>query len=196
MRNEKKWSIDHTNSSITFKVRHSMIANIKGMFKTFGANIYSLSNDFKTTEIDLWIDTTSINTGDVLRDEHLKGIDFLDSKNYKKIRFVSSSIKKIDDTSFELYGDLTIKKITKRIKLDAQLGGILTDYLGNEHAGFLITGTIQRNEWGLVLNSFVDAGGFIVGEEIKIACEIELRSPLLYEVTDRFVPAFNESGVL
>ncbi|MBK9508420.1 MAG: YceI family protein [Cytophagaceae bacterium] len=76
MTNQTKWSIDQAHSDITFRIRHLMIAHVKGAFKTFDANIYTTGNDFSTAEIDVWIDSSSINTGDANRDDHLKALDF------------------------------------------------------------------------------------------------------------------------
>jgi len=94
MKNEIKWSIDQAHSEIAFKVRHLMIAHVKGSFKGFDASIYTTAKDFTTAIIDLWIDPSSITTGDVKRDEHLKGADFFDVKNHKEITFTSSTIEK------------------------------------------------------------------------------------------------------
>ena len=115
---QTKWSLDQAHSEIAFKIRHLMITNIRGSFKTFDANIYTTDKDFTTAEIDLWIDASSINTGDAKRDEHLKGVDFFDTQNHKQITFTSSTIGKEDkDGNHELWGELTIKGITKNVKL-------------------------------------------------------------------------------
>src|SRR5580765_4626288 len=98
MQQQTKWSIDPAHSEISFKVRHLMIAHTKGTFKTFDASIYTTAKDFTTAEIDFWVDAASINTGDLKRDEHLKGADFFDVANHKQITFTSSTIGKADDT--------------------------------------------------------------------------------------------------
>ena len=128
-----KWSIDQAHSEIDFKVRHLMIAHVKGSFKTFDASVYTNAKDFTTAEIDLWIDTTSINTGDAKRDEHLKSLDFFDAQNHKQITFTSSTIGKSDqDGNHELWGELTMIGVTKNVKLNVQFGGIIKDPWGNE----------------------------------------------------------------
>jgi polyisoprenoid-binding protein YceI len=175
MENETKWSIDHAHSEIAFKVKHLMIAHVKGTFKTFDASIYTTAKDFTTAEIDLWIDTSSITTGDEKRDEHLKSADFFDAKNHKQITFTSSSIGKADiDSNHELWGELTMKGITKNVKLNVQFGGILMDPWGNEKAGFTVTGKINRSYWGLIWNTTLESGGLMVSDEVTISCEIEL----------------------
>ncbi len=175
MSKETKWSIDPSHSEISFKVRHLMIAHVKGSFKSFDASIYTEGTDFTTADIDLWIDAASIDTGDTTRDEHLKGPDFFDVANHKQLNFTSSTIGKPDkDGNHELWGELTIKGITKNVKLMVQFGGLVKDPWANEKAGFTLTGTINRTDWGLIWNSTLEAGGIMVSEEVTISCEVEL----------------------
>ncbi len=172
---QTKWTIDLAHSEIAFKVRHLMIAHVKGAFKIFDANIYTTDKDFTTAEIDLWIDAASINTGDEKRDEHLKSADFFDVEHHKQITFTSSTMQQPGITGTqELWGELTIKGITKNVKLNVEFGGIIKDPWGNEKAGFAVTGKIKRSDWELTWNSTIEAGGLMVGDEITISCEVEL----------------------
>jgi polyisoprenoid-binding protein YceI len=175
MKNSVKWSIDPAHSEIAFKVRHLMISNVKGSFKTFDASIYTTGKDFTTAEIDLWIDVSSISTGDEKRDEHLKGADFFDAAVHKQINFKSSTIAKAGpDGTHELWGELTMRGTTKNLKLLVEFGGITKDPWGKEKAGFTLTGKLNRSDWGLVWNTPMETGGFLVSEEVGISCEIEL----------------------
>jgi polyisoprenoid-binding protein YceI len=170
-----KWSIDQAHSDIEFKVRHLMIAHVKGAFKIFDASIYTDENDFTTAEIDLWIDASSISTGDEKRDEHLRSSDFFDVQTHKQITFTSSTIGKSDaEGNHELWGELTIKGITKNVKLNALYGGKMKDPWGNEKVGFTISGKINRSDWELIWNATLETGGLMVSEEVTISCEVEL----------------------
>ncbi|MEO6637758.1 MAG: YceI family protein [Ginsengibacter sp.] len=170
-----KWIIDAAHSEIAFKVKHLMITNVKGVFKEFGASIYTTGEDFMTSEIDFFMNPASIDTHDAKRDEHLKSADFFDVENYKEITFMGNSYEKVDDDgSYELYGDLTIKGITKQVKLDVEFGGVMKDPWGNEKAGFTINGKINRKDWGLVWNAALESGGVLVSEDVRISCELQL----------------------
>jgi len=172
---QTRWSIDQAHCEFAFKVRHLMIAHVKGVFKTFDASIYTNSNDFTTAEIDLWIDPASIVTGDAKRDEHLKSKDFFDVENHKQITFTSSTIGKPSaDGNQELWGELTMIGITKNVKLNVQFGGFVKDPWGNEKAGFTVSGAIKRSDWGLVWNATIESGGLMVSDEVTISCEVEL----------------------
>jgi len=184
MTNKTKWSIDHAHSEISFKVRHLMIAHVKGTFTTFDAIIYTTRKDFTTAQIDLWIDASSINTADEKRDKHLKGPDFFDVKNYEQIRFTSTSIKRSEtEEDYELRGTLTIKEISNEVLLNAEYGGISIDPQGNEKAGFTITGKINKIAWGLGWNKPLTSGGLMLSEEVAILCDVELTNEGQQELT-------------
>lgn len=175
MTQETKWSIDQSHSEITFTIKHLMISNVKGCFKKFDAKIFTVAKDFSTVQIDLWIDASSISTGDIKRDVHLKSADFFNTDNYTKITFISSICSKSDrEGNHELLGLLTIKGITKDVKFNVQLGGIVKDPWNNERAGFTVTGKIKRSDWGLVWNTALEAGGLMLSDEVNIVCDIEL----------------------
>lgn len=172
---QTKWAIDQAHSEIGFKVRHLMIAHVKGEFKTFDASICTTGRDFRTSEVDLWIDASTINTGDAKRDKHLKSRDFFNVKKYKQITFTSSTIVKADENgNHELWGKLTMMGVTQNVKLNVQFGGILNDPWGNERAGFTVTGKINRSDWGLTWNTPTESGGLMVSDEVAISCEVEL----------------------
>ena len=166
-----KWVIDPTHSELTFKVKHLMISNVKGEFKTFQANIDG--EDFTNSTISANIDASSISTNNNDRDTHLKSSDFFEVENYPEITFASTSIQKVDDDKFKLVGNLTIKGSSKEITLDVEFGGFMKDPYGNEKAGFSINGKLNRKDYGLNWNAVLEAGGVMVGNEIKINAEVQ-----------------------
>lgn len=172
---KEKWVIDPAHSEIEFKVKHLMVTNVKGSFKQFEASIYTTNDNFMTAEIDCWIDAASVDTGNEDRDKHVKGPDFFDVENHHQITFQADTVENVDnDGSYELWGNLTIKGISRKIKLDVEFGGIVKDPWGNEKAGFSINGKINRKDWELNWNAALEAGGLLVSDEVKINCEIQL----------------------
>ena len=170
-----KWSIDQAHSEISFRVRHLMIAHVNGVFKTFDASIYTSGKDFSTAEIDLWIDASSIATGDEIRDKHLRSFEFFYTKRHKQLTFTSSTIGQADqDGNHELWGELTMLGVTKNVMLNVRFGGIVNDPWGNERAGIMVSGKISRSEWGLIWNAPTESGGLMVSDEVAITCEFEL----------------------
>jgi len=108
------------------------------------------------------------------RNAHLKSADFFDVENHPKIIFEGKGLKDLGDDLYDLTGNLTIKGVTHPVTLSVEYGGIMADPWGNVKAGFSITGKIKRKEWGLTWNAALETGGVLVGEEVKINCDVEL----------------------
>jgi polyisoprenoid-binding protein YceI len=173
MATKTKWVIDPTHSEVAFKIKHLMISNVKGNFAEFDVNVLTDGDDFSNAAISVSINVASINTGTPDRDAHLKSPDFFNVENFKTITFVSKSLTGSGD-DYTLQGDLTIRGVTKPVSLDVEFGGLMTDPWGNVKAGFNINGKISRKDWGLTWNAALEAGGVLVGEEVRISSEIEL----------------------
>jgi polyisoprenoid-binding protein YceI len=172
---KEKWVIDPTHSEISFKIRHLMITNVKGSFGEFDASIYTTGNDFTTAEIDCWINVSSVSTGNADRDKHLVSEDFFDAAHHSQITFTANTYENVDsDGSYELWGELSIKGIAKKIKLDVEYGGVVKDPWGNEKAGFSINGKVNRKEWGLNWNAALEAGGVMLADDVLVSCEVQL----------------------
>lgn len=169
-----KWSLDPAHSEIGFKVRHMMITNVSGSFGKFDVDAETEGNDFSTASIRFTADLNTISTANADRDNHLKSPDFFDAASHPRLTFTSSKVEKKDDENYTLHGNLTIKGVTKPVKLDVEFGGIGKDPWGNEKAGFTITGKINRTEFGLNWNAALETGGVLVSEDVKLYAEIQL----------------------
>jgi polyisoprenoid-binding protein YceI len=169
-----KWVLDPTHSEVHFKVKHLMISNVTGTVGTFAATSETEENDFSTAKIEFTAQMNSISTNNEQRDGHLQAPEFFHVEVYPEAKFISTNIQKKDDSNFELFGDLTIKDVTKNIKLDLEFAGITKDPYGNIKAGFSVAGKINRTDFGLVWNATLETGGVLVSEEVKIIAEIQL----------------------
>lgn len=169
-----KWAIDPSHSKIGFKVKHLMIANVSGTFREFEGTVETSGDDFSTAEISFSINSASIDTEIADRDAHLKSADFFDTENFPTITFTGGGLKDLGDDMYDLTGNLTMKGVTNPVTLSVEYGGIMADPWGNTKAGFSITGKFKRKEWGLNWNAALEAGGVLVGEDIKVNCDIEL----------------------
>lgn len=169
-----KWVIDPTHSKVSFKVKHLMISNVLGSFREFSGSATTSGSDFTKAVVEFSVNTASVDTEQADRDGHLKSPDFFDSASYPAITFTGSGMKDLGDDTYELTGDLNIKGVTNKVSLKVEFGGVGTDPWGNVKAGFSVTGKINRKDWGLNWNAALEAGGVLVGEEVKITCDIEL----------------------
>lgn len=166
-----KWVLDPTHSELTFKVKHLMISNVKGEFKTFSASIDQ--EDFSKATVAVTVDSASVYTNNEDRDKHLKSGDFFDVEAHPEMTFESTSFEKESDDEYVLKGKLTIKGVSKEIKLDVEFGGVNKDPWGNQKAGFSFSGKINRKDWGLNWNAALETGGVLVSDEVRIFGEVQ-----------------------
>ena len=169
-----KWVLDPTHSELGFKIKHLMITNVSGNFKEVEAEVQTVGQDFTTAQIEAKIKTGSINTNNEQRDAHLRTSDFLEAEKYPEIVFKSTRVEKRDDELFYVFGDLTMKGITRPVKLNVEFTGVTKDPWGGERAGVIITGKINRSEWNVTFNAVLETGGVALSDEIKIHSEIQL----------------------
>jgi polyisoprenoid-binding protein YceI len=168
-----KWSIDPAHSEVHFKIKHLVITTVTGAFNTFSGEVEA-SENFETLNANFTADVNSISTNSEQRDGHLKSADFFDVEKFPNLTFVSKTITKKGNGEFDLVGDLTIKDVTKSITLATTYEGTATDPWGNVKAGFEVSGKINRQEFGLVWGALTEAGGALVGDEVKLIANIQL----------------------
>lgn len=170
-----KWAIDPSHTEIQFKVKHLMITTVTGSFTQFEGSAQSNGDDFTDAEIEFKANIASISTNSEQRDAHLKSDDFFSAETYPYLTFSSGKlIPTGEKNKFTLAGDLTIRDVTKSIQLHAELGGIGNDPWGNTKAGFSLSGTINRKDFGLTWNAATETGGVLVSDEIKLVAEVQL----------------------
>jgi polyisoprenoid-binding protein YceI len=168
-----KWVLDPMHSEVQFKVKHLVISTVSGFFKSFEGELDTENDDFSDASISFSLDINSIDTNQTPRDEHLKSADFFDAEKYPKITFKSTSFTKTGDDEYSLVGDLTVKDVTKSVKLNVEFGGAATDFYGNTKAGFEISGKINRKDFGLTWSGVTEAGAVVVGEDIKLLINVQ-----------------------
>jgi polyisoprenoid-binding protein YceI len=168
------WVIDPVHSEITFKVRHMMITNVGGCFDHFEAKMRSSADDFSDAEMSFEASIDSVNTRNENRDTHLKSADFFDAENHPKLSFVSSKLTKKDQNQYTLEGDITIRGVQKKIELQAEYLGSVIDPWGQVKAGFEISGTIVRTEFGLNWNTALEEGGVALSESVMLKITVQM----------------------
>ncbi|MEO9003361.1 MAG: YceI family protein [Ginsengibacter sp.] len=169
-----KWTSDPVHTQITFKVKHLMITTVTGHFKQFDINVETEGDDFsKAKKIELTADVNSIDTGNEQRNTHLRSSDFFDVEKKSKLNFIGTKYE-VNGDDGKLHGNLTIGAVTKPITLDVEFGGLVKDPWGGLRAGFELKGKLSRKEFGLIYNATLEAGGVVVGDEVKISAEVEL----------------------
>lgn len=169
-----KWVLDSTHSELGFKIKHLMISNVSGLFQNFSAEVSTIGTDFSTAQISFTGEMASISTRNEQRDAHLRSSDFFAIEQYPQFSFTSSKIEPISEDDFTLFGELTLKGVSKPVSLQVSFNGIHADPWGGERAGFVVQGKINRSDWGINFNSALETGGLMLGEEVKINSDIQL----------------------
>jgi polyisoprenoid-binding protein YceI len=165
------WNIDPAHTSAEFVARHLMVTKVRGRFEVAAGSI-EIAESLSDSHVDVVLDTASVSTGAVGRDNHVKSADFLDVENFPEMRFVSTDITPNGD-SWAMTGDLTIKGITRPATLDLEFVGLIDDPWGNPKAAFSATGEILREDWGLNWNVALETGGVLVSKKITVEIEAQ-----------------------
>jgi polyisoprenoid-binding protein YceI len=167
------WDVDPAHTRLGFAVRHAMVATVRGHFAVFSGVLHLDHAEPGKSSAEVEIDAASITTGQPQRDEHLRSPDFLEAEKYPKITFRSSGAETTDDPdTYLLHGELTIKDVTKPVRLELEFVGNSVDPYGNTRAGFEGKTTINRKDWGLGWNVALEAGGIMVGEKVKLELDV------------------------
>ena len=168
------WVIDSAHSEINFSARHMMISTVRGRFEKFSGTVNFDEAEPARTTVDVQIEAASVNTKEAQRDGHLKSPDFFDAEKYPHLTFKSKRVEVVDDHHARLYGDLTIRDVTKPVVLDVEYAGQAKSPWGTFSAGFSAQTKINREDWGLTWNQALETGGVLVGKDVTISIEVEI----------------------
>ncbi len=144
------WNWDKAHSQLQFGIQHLSISEIDGSFSSVTAKITSSKDDFSDAVVELSAEIASISTGNEQRNTHLKSPDFFDAAKFPTLTFKSTSFKKTGAKTFEVAGDLSFHGVTKPVVLNATLNGTTVNPQSKKTiAGFKVTGTIKRTDFGI-----------------------------------------------
>ncbi|WP_025776680.1 YceI family protein [Brevibacterium sp. VCM10] len=167
------WDIDPSHSRLGFSTRHAMVSRVRGAFNDVSGSA-DIADDLADSTAEVIIQTASVDTRSEGRDEHLRSADFFDVETYPEIRFVSSAIDEVEEGSYIVTGELTIRDMTKTVSVPLELIGVETDPFGNLRAGLEGSRRIDRKDWGVTWNTTLDSGGVLVSDKITLEFELSL----------------------
>lgn len=168
------WEIDPAHTHVEFAVKHMMISTVKGRFGDVKGTIHLDDAEPANSSVDVTIGVASIDTRQEQRDGHLRSPDFFDAERHPAMTFRSKRVTAGADGDLRIVGDLTIRTIVKEVVLDVTPEGRRRDPWGKERAGFSAKGKLNRRDFGLTYNQALEAGGFLVGDDIKLSVDVEL----------------------
>ena len=166
------WNLDPAHTSVEFQTKHLMVAKVKGRFAGTEGALHIAEDPTQSTAV-VKIATPTLDTGVQQRDDHLRSPDFLETEKYPEITFESTSFEHVKDEDWNLHGDLTIHGVSRPVTLKTEYKGQTTDPWGMSRSFYSSETKIDREDWGLTYNQALEAGGWLVGKEIKISIEVE-----------------------
>ncbi|SDZ10837.1 Polyisoprenoid-binding protein YceI [Evansella caseinilytica] len=168
------FTLDRVHSGIAFQVRHMMVSKAKGEFRQFDVQLEGDIQHLEGLKVEVTVDAASIHTNNDDRDGHLRSADFFDVDNYRDIKIVGESIKKISDNEYELTAKVTIKEVTKTETFHVEFNGTSKNPMdGSMVTGFDVEGKLNREDYGLTWNAPLETGGLLIGKEVKISGNFE-----------------------
>lgn len=172
------WTIDPSHSEVQFKIKHLVISTVTGQFNEFNGTLEQNGEGFEGAKARFEAKIDSISTNNADRDGHLKSPDFFDAASFPVLKFESTKFENKGGDKYAITGHFTIKDVTKEITLDAEYGGSMVDFYGNEKAGFEITGKINRKDFGLNWSAVTEAGGIVVSDDVKLNLNVQFSRPV------------------
>lgn len=168
------WVIDPMHTRLGFSTRHAMVSRIRGAFNVVEGVVSIDADDLSNTEATISIDVDSVDTRTPDRDAHLRSADFFDVEKFPKITFTSTGVDEVEEGSYIVNGDLTIRDITRSVSIPLELLGIDRDQNGVLRVGLEGKRRIDRKDWGVTWNTKLDSGGVLVSDKITLEFEVAL----------------------
>jgi polyisoprenoid-binding protein YceI len=167
-----QYALDPAHTRIGFVARHAMVTKVRGAFNEFVGSGYLDGGDPSKSQVSVTIQAKSIDTRNEQRDGHLRSNDFLDMENHPEITFVSTAAKQLDESNFQLTGDLTVRGVTQSVSIDFEFQGAVKDPWGNTRIGFEGSLPISRKDFGITWNAALETGGVLVSDKVTLEFEI------------------------
>lgn len=167
------YAVEPTHSSVEFAVKHMLIATTRGRFQDFQVTAEVDESNFANSSATVRLQAASIDTRQPDRDAHLRSADFLDAETHPELTFVTRRIEP-KGGDWRVIGDLTVRGVSREVVLDGEVSGPITDPWGGTRIGVSLSGKVNRKEFGMVWNAALDAGGFVLADDVKLAIEVEL----------------------
>ena len=168
------WTVDTAHSAANFAVKHMMVSTVRGVLGPVSGSVVWDGKNVSTVAADVTIDVQKLSTANESRDKHLRTPDFFAADQYPTIKFKSKRVVPGAGGAFKMIGDLTIRDVTKEVTLDVEAPAAIVTAQGTQRTATTATTTINRFDYGLKWNSLIEAGGAVVGADVKVTLDLEV----------------------
>ncbi|QHY96661.1 hypothetical protein SSPS47_16255 [Streptomyces sp. S4.7] len=166
------WNLDPAHSSVVTIAQHLGISSVRGRFTDFGGRI-AIAAVPEHSRVDAVIDAASIDTGNGVRDKHLRSPDFLDAERYPEITYHSTGVSQAGPDRWTVRGELSLHGVVRKVPLDLSYLGIGPDPWGGERAAFRATTELLRSDFAMNYNQVVQAGMTMIGTTLRVELDIQ-----------------------
>jgi polyisoprenoid-binding protein YceI len=166
------YAIDRTRTAVKFVARHMMISKVNGRFKEVGGQI-TIAETPEDSHVEVEIETASLDTGNSVRDSHLRSTDFFEVERYPTMTFRSTSVRARPDATWEVAGDLTVRDKTRPVCLRVHFDGADVSLLGEQRINFSAATELNRDDFGLTWNQALESGGLVIGKTVRIELAVQ-----------------------
>ena len=173
--NHETWQIDLDRSTLGFSLRHIVIHEIRGRFGKWGGTVTLDGDHLASSSVRLWIDLSSVDTGDVERDAQIRSPEFFDVGRFPRATFTSRQVSLPARANPIVKGRLDLHGVTGGVDIEITRHNRWTDDTGAERISYQAKARIDRQRFGLRWNQDLDVGGVVVADEIEIFAQVEAR---------------------
>jgi polyisoprenoid-binding protein YceI len=166
------WKIDPAHTDISFSAKHMMITTVRGKFAQVEGELTLDESEPRKSGGEIRVAAASLSTGFDARDQHLRSADFFDVEAHPWIAVRATSVTPMDDGTYAVTADVTIRAMTKPVTFEVEFLGTTPGMRGGRHAGFTAKAKVNRKDWGLNWNMALEAGGWLVGDDIKLEIDV------------------------
>lgn len=165
------WVVDPAHSKIGFSVKHMGISTVRGEFTEFEGSL-EMGETLADSKVRGKVKTASVDTNEDQRDGHLRSPDFFESETHPEMNFESTRIEQLDEDTYRITGDFTLRGITNELVLEAEVTGTEAGLDGGERVGLEVTGQLSRGDYGMKFNQALGSGNMLVSDKVKLTLDI------------------------
>ncbi len=169
------FAIDPAHTDVLFSAKHMMVTTVRGTFTELTGTIDLDEANPTASKAEVVLKAASVDTGFGARDTHLRSDDFFGVETYPEIRVVSTAIRPKGGNDYTVTADVSIRDVTKPVDFDVEFLGFYTGMDGSRRAGFSAKAKVNRKDWNLNWNVALEAGGWLVGDQIKLDVDVALQ---------------------
>jgi polyisoprenoid-binding protein YceI len=166
------WTIDPAHSRVAATAQHLGVSSVRGRFTDFGGRI-EIAEDVEKSHVEAVIRAESIDTGNAIRDRHIRSADFLNVAEHPEISYHATGVEPAGRDHWTVHGQLAMHGLVRNVDLDLTCLGTGPDPWAGQRASFRATAELRRHDFAMNYNQVVAAGIAAIGTTLKVELDIQ-----------------------